>query len=220
MKKLLLLATLSILFISCASNPTINTNNTTVTQESIKNIDIPFKDHGYSQYSSRVITSQKAFDTFIMQINNSNNWNRKTEVLEELKNAEIDFKNNNLLFYRITRGSGSIHLNVDNNILLKNNNITIKIEETRPNMGTADMAYYALAYKVDKAIGTITFDNKIQKVIVENIQSDMIVPKNCKAWFDGCNNCSKIGQSTGAVCTQMACFAYNPQNFRCTSWEK
>jgi len=226
MKKLLLLATLAILFVSCASDSK-NTNNTVkvTTKKSIKNIPIPFREIGYSQHASQVIVSQKAFDTFITQIGNGDNWNKKTEVLEALQNANIDFKKNNLLFYRITRGSGSIHLDVDNsNIILNNNDITINIKESTPSVGTTDMAYYALAYEVNKTIETITFDNKKQKVIVENKESDMVVPKNCKAWFDGCNSCGKIGENSDAEvvasCTAMACLVYRPQDFRCTAWEE
>jgi len=220
MKKLLLLATLAILFVSCASDSK-NINNTIATQESIKNILIPFREHGYSQHASKVIVSKKAFDRFITQIGNSDNWNKKTEVLEALQNANIDFKRNNLLFYRITRGSGSIQIDVANsNIILKNNDIIINIKETTPSVGTADMAYYALAYKVNKTIKSITFDNKKQKVIVENKESDMIVPQNCKAWFDGCNNCGKNEQNIDVVCTERACLLYRPQDFRCTAWEE
>jgi len=220
MKKLLLLATLAILFVSCASDSK-NTNNTVATQKSIKNIHIPFREIGYSQHASQVIVSKKAFDTFITQIGNGDNWNKKTEVLEALQNANIDFKKNNLLFYRITRGSGSIHLDVDNsNIILNNNDITINIKVTAPERQSADMAYYALAYEVNKTIETITFDNKKQKVIVENKESDMIVPKNCKAWFDGCNSCHKIGENNNAACTKRACLVYRPQDFRCTAWEE
>jgi len=221
MKKLLF-ATLAILFVSCASNtPIIDSNNTIATEKSIRNIPIPFRDFGYSYLPSKVIVSQKAFDTFLRKIANSNGFHKKTEILEALQNANIDFKKSNLLFYRITEPSGSIHVDVDNsNIILNHNNLIINIKETTPNVGTDDMAYYALAYEVNKTIETITFDNKKQKVVVENKESDMIVPKNCKAWFDGCNNCSRIKQSMQGVCTQRACFAYNPQNFKCTAWEE
>jgi len=220
MKKLLLLITLITLFISCASDSK-NINNSTSTQKSIKNIPIPFREHGYSQHASQLIVSKKAFDSFIMQIGNGDNWSKKTEVLEALQNANIDFKKNNLLFYRITRGSGSIKLDVDNsNIILNNNEITINIKESTPSVGTADMAYYALAYKVNKTIKSITFDNKKQKVVIENKESDMIVPKNCKAWSDGCNNCHKIGDDDKGACTKRACLLYRPQDFRCTAWEE
>jgi len=219
MKKILLLATLAILFVSCASDSK-NTNNTVKMQKSIKNITLPFREIGYSQHSSQVIVSKKVFDDFITQIGNGDNWNKKTEVLEALQNANIDFKKNNLIFYRITRGSGSIKLDVDNsNIILNNNDITINIKESLPSVGTDDMAYYALAYEVNKTIETITFDNKKQKVIVENKGSDMIVPKNCTAWFDGCNNCQKVtGNRT--ICTARACLVYRPQDFKCTALSK
>jgi len=220
MKKLLLLVPFVLLFISCASDSE-NINHTIATQDTIKNIPIPFREHGYSELSSKLIVSQKEFDNFLRQIGNGNNWDKKTEVLETLQDANIDFKKNNFLFYRITRGSGSIQLDVDNsNIILNNKDITINIKETRPSVGTADMAYYALAYEVNKTIETITFDNKIQKVVIENKESDMIVPKNCKAWSDGCNSCSRIEQSVNIACTQRACLVYRPQDFECTSWEK
>ncbi|MCK5853606.1 MAG: hypothetical protein KAG56_00205 [Sulfurovaceae bacterium] len=64
----------------------------------------------------------------------------------------------------------------------------------------------------------ILFDNGKQKVVIENRQSEMIVPQNCKAWFDGCNNCARVEGNTVA-CTEMACGVDKPEEFRCTKWE-
>jgi len=34
------------------------------------------------------------------------------------------------------------------------------------------------------------------------------IPETCKSFFDGCNNCSKIENSTEAACTRMYCESY------------
>jgi len=219
MKKLLLLCILGTLFTSCIGD-SIQTIKDPQPSNLIKNIEIPFKEQGYSQHSSKILSSQKELDRFLTQVGNDEHWNNKTDFLAKIQDTPINFKTHNLLFYRITEGSGSVQLVVKNDeIFINNNEVSITIERTVPNIGTDDMAYYALVYKVAKEIKTIIFETEQQDVIIENKESDMIVPKNCKAWFDGCNYCSQTKNAEG-VCTQMTCFAYNPQDFRCTKWDK
>lgn len=208
------------IFISCSSDSEKDTTTKTPTAINIKNITIPFQEYGYSQQPSKLISSQTEFDKFITQIGNGDSWSQKTEVLTKLQDENIDFKTHNLLFYRMTEGSSAIKLVVQHDkMTINNNQINIPIERTIPEIGTADMAYYALAYAVNKNIETITFDGNIQKVIIENKTSDMIVPKNCMAWNDGCNDCGRIGNGDSVACTEIACLVYRPQDFRCTKWE-
>ena len=220
-KLLIFLLIIGTLFVSCASDSKKTTTTTkTPTATNIKNIAIPFREHGYSEQSSKLITSETEFDKFITQIGNADSWNKKTETLTILQDENIDFKTHNLLFYRITEGSGSIKLVVKHDkMTIDNNQISIPIDRTVPNVGTADMAYYALAYSVNKKIETITFDDSTQKVVIENKTSDMIIPKNCIAWNDGCNDCGRIGTDKSIACTEVACLVYRPQDFRCTKWE-
>lgn len=214
MKKLLLLLSLGILFISCSSNsPDIKEETPTVTV--IKPIEIPFREHGYSEFPSKLITTQESLDTFLAQVGNVNAWNSKTDFLEKIQNENIDFTKYNLLFYRITETSGSVTVDVKNDAMrLVNNEVIITIAKSEPSMGTTDMAYYAVAYRVSKSLKSVVFDDGKQKVVIGNEKSDMIVPKNCQAWSDGCNNCLR-----GGGCTKRACLVYRPQNFKCTKWD-
>jgi len=219
MKKLLLLFIMGTLLTSCIDDSSKTTDDTSPLKR-VENIEIPFRENGYSQHPSKVLVSQKELDKFLTQVGNDENWNNKTDFLAKLQDTPINFKLYNLLFYRITEGSGSVKLVVQNDsIAISHNEATVYIERTVPSGGTADMAYYALVYKVHKDIETITFEEAQQKVVIENKRSDMVVPKNCKAWFDGCNYCSKTKDGEGA-CTEMACIAYRPQDFRCTKWDK
>lgn len=214
MKKLLLLLLWGTLFTSCINDSTKATNDPELSTM-IENIEIPFREHGYSQHSSKVLSSQEELDSFLTQVGNDESWNNKTDFLAKLQDTPIDFSLHNLLFYRITEPSGSIKVVVENNtIAINNNEVTITIERTVPDVGTADMAYYAVAYKVAKSIESITFKDNQQKIIIDNKKSDMIIPKNCKAWFDGCNYCSQDS------CTKMNCIVYRPQEFKCTKWNK
>ena len=214
MKKLLLLLLWGALFTSCINDSTKVIKDPALSTI-IENIEIPFREHGYSQHSSKLLSSQKELDTFLTQVGNNEGWNNKTDFLAKLQDTPIDFKIHNLLFYRITETSGSIKVVIDNNkISINNDKVTIVIERTVPDIGTADMAYYAVTYKVAKNIKSIIFEDNQQSVIIENKKSDMLIPKNCKAWFDGCNYCSQ------GSCTEMSCIAYRPQDFRCTKWNK
>ena len=217
-KLLLLLLPLIAFFTSCISDSTTAIKDP-LASNMIEKIETPFRENGYSQYASKIFSSQEKLDKFLTQIGNDTNWNNKTDFLAKVQDTPIDFNTHNLLFYRITEGSGSVKLVVDNNIFINTNKATISIERTVPNIGTDDMAYYALVYKVNKDIKTIVFEDAQQKVVIENKESNMIVPQNCKAWFDGCNYCSQTKNGEGA-CTEMACISYRPQDFKCTKWEK
>jgi len=35
-----------------------------------------------------------------------------------------------------------------------------------------------------------------------------IIPETCTSFFDGCNNCNKIGNDTEIACTKMFCQTY------------
>jgi hypothetical protein len=47
-------------------------------------------------------------------------------------------------------------------------------------------------------------------------QEAYVPPKNCTAWFDGCNHCSRT-ESGEAMCTMMACMGA-PQPGYCTAY--
>jgi len=207
MKKLLIFLVLGTLFVAC-------------TTPIIERLDTPFREHGYNNYASKVITSQSDFDRFLTQVANDSDWNNKVDFLDVLQDRNIDFNTHNLLFYRLTETSGSVKLTIHAPSIVAYKKVYIKIDKNAPEggIGTADMAYYALSYEVSKNVETITFDDGGQNVIVENKQSDMMVPKNCLAWFDGCNNCSKM-ENNQVVCTKKYCIVHRPEDFRCTKWK-
>ena len=218
MKKLLTVFILGTFFISCATDHS-NTTNTSVIGK-ITNITLPFKSVQYSEYPSQLISSQQELDTFLKQVANIEQRSGKIDFLEILQNTKIDFKKDNLLFYRITEGSGSIKLVVkDSNTVIKNNQAIITIESNHPKYHTDDMTYYALAYKVSKSIKSIIFKNAQQRVIIKNKKSNMIIPENCQAWFDGCNNYFR-GKTKNVMYTQRECYVQQPQNFKCTKWSR
>ena len=80
------------------------------------------------------------------------------------------------------------------------------------------MADYALAYKIKKSVIDITFDNDVKKEIILNnniqLSSDGKVPRECLAWYDGCNDCGRRGKEV--VCTERYCVHHD--KFRCTKW--
>ena len=218
MHKLLTTLILSIFFVAC-NNTSIPSKDST-SSEKIAYIDIPFLEHGYNQHPSKLIISQYELNTFLTQVSNEEGWNKKEEFLKKFQDLTIDFKTHNLLFYRITETSTSNQLNVLNNaISISKDDIIITIERTISQVGDAAMAYYAVAYKVAKDIQTITFENGKQEVVIENKKSNMIVPKNCEEWFDGCNTCARSDAYDDAACTEMSCSPYKPQDFRCTLWK-
>jgi len=210
---LLLLGTL---FTAC--NSTTPDVKDGISSDVLERIAIPFREHGYSELPSKIIDSQAALDRFLQMVKKQANWNHKLAFLTALEAEKIDFSKWNLLLYRMTEGSGSVGLDVQTKQADKYD-VIINIKRTVPQMGTADMAYYMLVYKVDKSVYRVNFEGgKQSSVRIRNKKADLLVPDNCIAWFDGCNNCSKADEAI--VCTAMACLVYRPQDFKCTKWEE
>jgi len=189
--------------------------------ETISKITIPVREHGYNNFKTQVIKTKSELDNFIADVKKQTGWSKKENFLQSLLLKEINFNKYNILLYRITESSGSTVLAVD---APKGDerHIVVKIGRDKPNMGTTDMAYYTLAYKVIKTVNTITFDNGIKKDVIENstirtsTSNKDNVPKDCLEWFDGCNNCGRVGYGM-PVCTEMACPSYKA--FKCTKWK-
>jgi len=215
MKTFITLLLLSTLFTACNSTKPDVTDNTT--SEVLERIAIPFREHGYSELPSKIIGSQEDLDRFLQVVKREPHWNNKPAFLKVLEAEKIDFSKWNLLLYRMTEGSGSVGLDVQ----VKQADmydVIINIKRTVPQMGTSDMAYYMLAYKVDKLVDMVNFEGGKHAVRIRNKKADLLVPDNCIAWFDGCNSCGKADEAT--VCTEMACLVDRPQDFRCTKWEE
>lgn len=190
-------------------------------KSTILKIAIPVREHGYSNFDTKVISSQNALDEFIANISIQQSWNKKENFIDSLTLYPIDFTKYNLLLYRMTEKSGTTVLSVD---VPKgtNEHIIIEIGRDKPNIGTADMAYYALAYKVLKSVKDITFDNGLKKHLIKNktlnIEEKQTsdVPKACLEWYDGCNDCGRVGDADDVVCTERYCV--HKDKFRCTKW--
>ena len=219
MKKLTMILIVGLLFIGCTDEPK-KSDETNNLSSIAKRINTPFREMGYSQHASKIIVSQAKLDSFLTHIGNESNWNKKTEFLETLQDTPIDFKKYNLLMYRITEGSGSVKLSIDTPTLSSSSkDMIVNIKRDVPSAGTADMAYYALFYKVAKSVERITFKDGTQDVIIANKASDVVLPLNCTAWHDGCNECSIMGGGETS-CTERYCIVYRPEDFRCKAWKK
>lgn len=171
MLRLILTSSLLLLFTACVHD-TIVVDTPSKAPKSLNNhtiakIAIPVREHGYNNFKTQVIKTQTELDHFVEEVKQQEGWNKKENFLETLLLKKIDFSYYNLLLYRITESSGSTILSVD---APSGNakNITIVIGRDEPSMGSSDMAYYALAYKVAKSVSNITFDNGLKKSVIEN----------------------------------------------------
>ena len=218
--------TLLLLFTACNPNSSILISQPptkkVLDEDTIVRIPIPFKESGYSHITTKLYTSQKDFTTFLEKVKQQKYWQEraKTNFISSLKINPIDFTKYNLLIYIMAESSSANKLTIDPP---KGDNAHVEININRETpkegqRGTADMAYYALAYKIKKSVIDITFDNGVKKEIIlnNNIQlaSDGKVPKECLAWYDGCNDCMRKAQEV--VCTERYCVHHD--KFRCTKW--
>ncbi|HIP50501.1 MAG TPA: hypothetical protein EYG94_00305 [Campylobacterales bacterium] len=225
MLKLLFSTFIALFFTACLTTSSILLPPTktpdVLNKSSILKITIPVREHGYNNFNTQVLSSQEELDNFIATIKKQKSWNKRENFISSLSLLPVDFNKYNILLYRMTESSGSTVLAVE---APKGNNkhVLIKIGRDRPNVGTADIAYYALAYKVAKSVQDITFDNGLKKHVIKNkslnIQNNVEVPKECLEWYDGCNNCGRVGGGDDAVCTERAC--YQRGAFKCTKWKE
>jgi len=132
--------------------------NTPGLQSKITQITIPFREHGYANFDTTVFHDQDAFNAFINDVNGQSAWNQKELFLQQIQAVSVDFSKENLFVYRITETSGSNTLTPKAPVLT-NNKVTVVIDRVVPAIGTADIANYGLAYKVDKSITEVIFDN-------------------------------------------------------------
>lgn len=226
MLRILLTSFILLLLTACVSNSSLIISEpkkpVQLEESTILKIAIPVREHGYSTFNTQVISSQKAFDEFIANISIQKSWNKKDNFIDSLTLYPIDFTHYNLLLYRMTEQSGTTVLSVDAP-KGDNKHIVIEIGRDKPSIGTADMAYYALAYKVLKSVKDITFDNGIKKHLIKNksinIEKKPVsnAPEACLEWYDGCNNCGRIGNTGDVVCTERYCV--DKGKFRCTKWK-
>ncbi len=215
---------LLLLFMGCTPKSTIVLSETLpkepISTSTIQKIPIPVRDIGYKQLKSKLFTTQKEFDNLLKKIELQKNWKHKKNFIDSLTLLPIDFTNYNLLLYRLSKKSDATVLAVDAPKGTKKH-IIIEIGEDNIETNTTKTAYYALAYKVAKSVKEITFNNGSKKEIIQNIDSNynkkQEVPEECLEWYDGCNNCGKVGPDNDIVCTERYCIHHD--KFKCTKWK-
>ncbi len=224
MFKLSLYTLLLFIFTACSSTTstlilTESQKPKELTKTTIIQIPIPVREHGYQNFNTQIIGTKEQFHSFIEKVKKEKNWNQKENFISSLTLLPIDFDHYNLLLYRITENSGSTILAIE---APKGDeeHIVIEIGRDQPNFGTADMAYYALAYRVAKGVKDITFDNGLKKDTIKNIspikEKRSNIPKGCLEWYDGCNDCKWIESDGDAICTERYCI--HKGEFKCTKW--
>ena len=162
MKKvyLILIMTISI-SIACSSSSDNNNSDKPPSQDLIavsdmSRVNIPAREHGYSNLQNIVINSTTELNEFIQLIQQQQAWNNKTDFINVLESESLNFNSINLLFYLHTEGSGSIGVSLEEPIW-EGENAVVNVTRTDPGIGTADMAYYAYAFKVKKTILKVIF---------------------------------------------------------------
>jgi len=181
--------------------------------QGIRALALPSIDHGYRHLQTRVITSLDEYTAFLHTIDTQQDWDHKVAFGMTMAKAEIDFAKENLLIYRHMVNSSSKAV-VPKILSVKENRAVILLEEQgAKSTGTL---YQAFFYTVSKKITQVTFKSKQRVVTVKNSKQTSVIPKECIAWFDGCNHC--IRAATGrALCTKRYC--KKKAAFRCVKWE-
>ena len=163
MFKLTFMTTMLLLFLGCTPQPkiinVIEKRPQKITSQNIVNIPIHIRDNGYSNFSTKVFVTQSELNHFLGTINTQSGWNKKNNFVYTLKKQEIDFSRDKLLIYRFSEPSSAIVLATDVPTET-NQHITVKIGKKKSSeMATTDMAYYALAYTINKLTKDVTFDD-------------------------------------------------------------
>ena len=175
-------------------------------------LSLPSVDSGYANLQTRVITTEKEYRAFLSAIDTQKHWEHKVAFGMKVAKAHVDFRRENLLIYR-HHGSGSKVVKAKIASAGDTNATVQIIASEKPLLARTAQAFF---YRVSKKILTVRFQSKQQVVTVKNTQSSSVVPRECIAWFDGCNHC--IRSSTGrALCTKRYCKKKGA--FRCVKWQ-
>ena len=173
---------------------------------------LPAADSGYSNLETRVITTEKEYKSFLSAIDTQRYWEHKVAFGMKVAKAHIDFRKENLLIYRYRGGAAKAA--IAKIVAVGDTNATIQITDSGKALSSSEAQ--AFFYKVSKKILEVRFQSKQRVVTVKNTKSAAVVPKECIAWFDGCNHC--IRSSRGRpLCTKRYCKEKKP--FRCIRWQ-
>ena len=122
-------------------------------------VDIPERSTAYDKIGNQVITSQAEMDAFIESLDDMNIYN-VDYFKETFGNLDVHFEDSNFVIYQHTETSGSHRVNLGLPIL-RDGKVVIDVERAAygpGSLGTADMAYRAFGYQVDKSIPELVFD--------------------------------------------------------------
>ncbi len=125
-----------------------------VPAEKMAALAIPNRQHVYSKFEDTVLRSQDELDQFIEKMELESEY--AASVIDALKELNVDFSKNNFLFFTHSETSGSNRIELGHPIF-DNNKVVVELTRKVPALGTADMAYYAYAYEIDKAIKQVVF---------------------------------------------------------------
>ena len=170
MSKVYIMLVIAITIASCSSSDNASPSQDVVSVSDMSRVNIPVREHGYSNLQNIVINSTTELNEYIQIIEQQSAWNNKTEFVNVLQNENIDFGSMNLLIYLHTEGSGSIAVSLADPIW-EGANAAVNVTRTVPNIGTADMAYYAYAFSVRKAIPKVIFIIGETRVEIPNNES-------------------------------------------------
>jgi hypothetical protein len=209
MQHLVKLIALSFILLGCSA-PSLDFFKS---NRSLSALSLPSIDHGYVNLKTRVISSNPEYKAFLNAIDSQSGWDHKVAFGMNIAKAHVNFKKENLLIYRHTVNKASKAL-VSKIISTKEKNVTVTLEESGSK--TTDTLYQAFFYTVAKSVKRVTFKSKQRVVTVKNSKNKTVIPKECVAWFDGCNHC--IRSTTGrALCTKRYCKQKGA--FRCVKWK-
>jgi len=113
-------------------------------------LDIPAREHGYANFQTQVIATQKQYDDFIKASAGQFGWNKREVFLAGLKKGKIDFSKEVLVLLRNTEGSGSNKVTFQAPEV-KGNTLICKVKREVAQIGTADIADYCFAVAVDRS---------------------------------------------------------------------
>lgn len=159
------------LMMGCTESKIIDavTKETPITKVSdhVSKLPIALRDNGYGNFVTKLFTKQEELSAFLSQVEYQTGWNQKENFLNTVRIKPIDFETHNLLIYRLTEQSGAIVLAVDVPTE-KEKHIYVNLGKEKPEVMTMDMAYYALAYVIDKRVIDITFNDGENNTTIKN----------------------------------------------------
>jgi len=196
---------LALVLLGCSTSTFSLSNGDT----SVSLLPLHSNDKGYKYLSTRVITSTQEYSSFLAAIDAQSGWDHKVAFGITMGKAKIDFKKENLIVYRYR----SVNKAYAKTVSIKEGNAKIAIEESTIKIGAMPQAFF---YKVSKKIKKLTFKSKQRVDTVKNSKNSSVIPRECIAWFDGCNHCirSNIGKT---MCTKRHC--KKKGEFRCVKWK-